>query len=116
MQYSIAFIWLFTAFCSLFIYPKTLSYALLAKTGANIFWQPILLYGGSILDALLGFAMLLGIQLRKVCILQIAMILVYSLIIAWKLPFLWLNPFAPIAKNIPLIAAILVFMALESDR
>lgn len=116
LQMSIAFIWIFTAICSLFLYPKTNSYGLLAHIGVNPFWQPILLYSSSFLDAVLGVAMLCSYQLKKSCILQIMVIIVYSIIITWKLPHLWLEPFAPIAKNIPLMAAILVFLALESDR
>lgn len=116
LQLSIAFVWLFTAFCSLFLYPKIASYELLAKMGINDFWQPMFLYGASGLDALIGIAVLIGYQLRKVCILQIILILIYSLLIIWKLPYLLIDPFGPIVKNIPLIAAILVLLAMESDR
>lgn len=116
LQVSIAFIWLFTALCSAFFYPATASYELLAKIGINDFWQPIVLYGASILDAFIGIAMLCGYQLKKICLLQIIFILLYTAVITWKLPYLWLDPFAPIAKNIPLLASILVFLALESDK
>jgi nucleoside-diphosphate-sugar epimerase len=115
LQVSIAFIWIFTALCSIFFY-RTHSYHLLAHIGVNHFWQPILLYGSSLLNAVLGIAMLCGYQLKKIGILQIIIIVIYSAIITWKLPYLWLEPFAPIAKNIPLIVAILIFLALESDR
>ncbi len=116
LQISIAFIWLFSAICSAFFYPAADSYQLLAKIGINQFWQPILLYGASGLDALLGIAMLCSYQLRKICLLQIILIVIYTVIITWKLPNLWLDPFGPIAKNIPLLVSILVFLALESDR
>jgi nucleoside-diphosphate-sugar epimerase len=116
LQISIGFIWLFTAVCSIFFYPKSNSYHLLAQIGINELWQPILLYGAGILDAALGIAMLCSYQLKRVCILQIIVIGLYSAIITWKLPHLWLDPFAPIAKNIPLVVATLVFLALESDR
>jgi hypothetical protein len=71
------------------------------KSGVTNFWQPILLYGAGIIDALLGIATLCGYQLKKVCTLQIIFIFLYSIIISWKLPQLWLEPFAPVAKNIP---------------
>jgi nucleoside-diphosphate-sugar epimerase len=116
LQISIAFIFLFTAICSMFIYPKAVSYALLAKMGVSRVWQPILLYGASIINAALGIAMLCSYKIKKVCSLQIIMILIYSLIITWKLPYLWFDPFGSIAKNIPLLVTILVFLALESDR
>ncbi|MFO3149543.1 DoxX-like family protein, partial [Legionella pneumophila serogroup 1] len=37
-------------------------------------------------------------------------------IITIKLPYLWLDPFATIAKNIPLLIAILIGLGLESDK
>ena len=116
LQFSIAFVWLFTAVCSLFFYPTVNSYNLLTQIGVNHFWQPIILYGSIFLDAFLGVAMLCSYQLKRIAILQIIVILAYSIIITWKLPYLWLDPFAPIIKNIPLIVAILIFLALESDR
>lgn len=116
LQLSIAFLWLFTAVCSVFFYPKAASYSLLAKIGVNAFWQPIFLYGASAIDAILGIAMLCSYQLKKVCWLQLIVVLIYSVIITWKIPYLWLDPFAPIAKNIPFLVAILVFLAMESDR
>lgn len=116
LQFSIAFLWLFTAACSLFFYPKIVSYQLLAETGISTFWQPIVFYSACALDAAFGLAMLLSYQLKKVAILQIVLIFIYTMIITWKLPHLWLEPFAPIAKNIPIIVAIFIFLALESDR
>jgi nucleoside-diphosphate-sugar epimerase len=116
LQVSIAFVWLFTAVCSLFLYPKSASYALLAQLGVPGVWQPILLYGSSLLDATIGISMLFSLQLKKIGVVQIGVILIYMAIITWKLPQLWLEPFAPIGKNIPLLAASLVYLALESDR
>lgn len=116
LQFSIAFVWLFTAVCSAFLYPKSASYDLLSQVGVSTQWQPLFLYGAAATDGLLGLAMLFWYQLKKVCLLQIGFITAYTVMITAKLPFLWLNPFAPIAKNIPLIVATLIFLALESDR
>ncbi|AWN75109.1 NAD(P)H-binding protein [Legionella anisa] len=116
LKFSIAFIWLFTAISCLFFYPKANSYELLAQIGVNAFWQPILFYSASILDGVIGLAVLFMNHLKKVSFLQILIILGYSSILTWKLPNLWFEPFAPLAKNIPLLAAILVSLALESDR
>ncbi len=116
LQFSIAFLWIFTAICSAFFYPKSNSYQLLQQVGISQHWQPLFLYGASLIDGLLGLSMLFWYQLKKVCILQISLITIYTLIISFALPQLWLEPFAPIAKNIPLIVATLVFLAMESDR
>lgn len=116
LKFSLAFIWLFTAISCLFFYPKSASYALLGQIGVNEFWQPILFYGACLIDAGIGFALLFNIQLKKIGLLQILIILVYSVILTWKLPNLWFEPFAPLAKNIPLLVAVLISLALESDR
>ncbi len=116
LRLGIAFIWLFSAIVSAFFYPKAASYALLAKIGINHFWQPILLYGASLLDGLIGLAVLLNYKMRLMTILQIALILIYTFILSWKLPAIWLEPFAPLAKNIPLLLAILVYAALHSEK
>jgi uncharacterized protein YbjT (DUF2867 family) len=116
LQFGIAFVWIFTALCSAFFYPKSDSYQLLTQMGIREQWQPLFLYGASAVDGLLGLAMLFWFQLKKVCILQIGLVCAYTAIITLMLPHLWLEPFAPIAKNIPLIIATLVFLAMESDR
>lgn len=116
LQFSIAFVWIFTALCSAFFYPKSASYELLAQVGIPTAWQPLFLYGASVINGLLGLAMLFWYQLKTVCMLQIGIIVLYSTIVTVMLPHLWWDPFGTIAKNIPLIVATLVFLALESDR
>lgn len=116
LQISIAFIWIWSAICSVLPYSHSAAITLLAEIGIKNIWQPIALYGASAIDFLLGIATLLGYQFKKVGTLQIIIIFIYSLIITWKLPYFWLTPFAPIAKNIPLIVATLTLLAMESDR
>jgi hypothetical protein len=116
LRLSIAFVWIWTALCSAFFYPTEASMSLLSSIGVSPYWQPILLYGGSILDGLLGVAMLFNFRIRWVCWLQLLLITVYTLIITFKLPVLWIDPFAPIAKNIPLMISIFVILAWESEH
>lgn len=116
LKFSLAFIWLFTAISCLFFYPKAASYDLLAQVGIARPWQPMFFYGACIIDAGIGIALFYSRHIKKIGLLQILMILGYSAVLTWKLPNLWFEPFAPLAKNIPLLAAILVYLALESDR
>ncbi|MCD6047251.1 MAG: conserved rane protein of unknown function [Gammaproteobacteria bacterium] len=115
LQVGVAFVWIMGGICSLF-FSHQQSYHLLAAIGVASFWQPVLLYGASLLDLILGLALLLNYQVKKICLLQLVIMIVYTLIISWKLPAMWLDPFGAIVKNIPLIIAILIFLALESDR
>jgi nucleoside-diphosphate-sugar epimerase len=116
MRLGIAFIWIFTAICTLFLYPVSASYALLAKMGIHDLWQPITLYGSCLLDLLLGFAVLCHYQIKKCGLIQIVVCLFYMGLITWKLGYLWFDPLAPVAKNIPFLILILAYLALESDR
>lgn len=116
LKFSLVFIWLFTAISCLFFYPRAASYDLLAQVGVAVSWQPLFFYGACLIDAGIGLTLLFARHIKKVALLQILMILGYSAVLTWKLPHLWFEPFAPLAKNIPLLAAILVYLALESDR
>ncbi len=78
--------------------------------------QPIVLYALSAIDILLGLATLLNYRLFIVGSMQCFVMLFYTLIISVVLPAYWLHPFAPLAKNIPLLVATLVMMALASER
>lgn len=116
LKISIAFTWMFTALTSAFWYPKFASYVLLAQMGISNLFHPIFLYGASALDAGIGLAVLFSYRVRLVGILQISLVFFYTVLISWKLPYLWLEPFAPIVKNVPFIAAVLVWMTLEENR
>ena len=47
---------------------------------------------------------------------QIAVVVGYTLIISWRLPQLWLEPFGPVAKNLPILALLLLLRQFETRR
>lgn len=116
LQWSLAFLWIFTALCSVWFYPITDSYALLKQIGISAFWQPILLYGAAFLDFGIGLALLMNFQIKKIGVLQSLLIVIYSLIITIKIPQFWLEPCGPITKNIPLLVSIYILSILEANR
>jgi nucleoside-diphosphate-sugar epimerase len=116
LQLSLAFLWLFSAATSAFFYPQMVSYSLLTQTGISPSWQPFFLYGAIGLNTIIGCALLLNFQIKKLCILQFVVVLLYTLIITWKLPHLWLEPFGPITKNLPLILCFYILYVLEDSR
>ncbi len=115
IAYSLAFIWLYSALCSAFLFSHEKSYELLSQVGIPVSWQPITLYSACLLDAVLGMLMLFQYQVKRSCYLQIAVIVIYSMIIAWKLPEELIHPFAPIAKNVPLVVLILVMINMDNS-
>ncbi len=116
LSLSIAFVWIWTGLCSAFFYPHQEAYLLLQQVGINGMFAPVALYGASLVDVVLGGALLAQYRTKLVCQIQLLLMVAYTVLISWKLPMLWLDTFAPIAKNVPLIVAILIYLALESDR
>jgi nucleoside-diphosphate-sugar epimerase len=116
LQVSIGFIWLWSGICGALLYPKSNSFEWLSQIGIQSSWQPFAVYGVSAVNALLGLATLCAYQIKKISVIQLAIILLYTIFITLKLPSSWLVPFGSLAKNIPLLVATLMFMALESDR
>lgn len=116
LRISIAFIWIFSGIVSLLPISSPLSFDLMTQAKIPLTLQPFALYSLSMADILLGIATLFNYRLLAVSFLQCLFILLYTVIISFAIPIYWLHPFAPIAKNIPLIVAILIMMALESER
>lgn len=116
LQFSIAFVWIWSGLCSAFWYSKEAIFSLLTTVGIPTPFQSFTLYGASALDILIGLTILCSYKVKKIALLQLFIIIIYTGIITITLPQLWIEPFAPIAKNIPLFVAIIIMMALESDR
>ncbi|WP_371868646.1 SDR family oxidoreductase [Pseudoduganella ginsengisoli] len=115
LRFSIALVWLFTAYVSAFAWPVADSLALLARSGVPAQLGPFMLYSASAMDALFGLATLaLPCRWRsKLWLAQMALIMLYSLIIAWRLPeFVW-HPYGPLTKNLPMLAALWLLYELE---
>lgn len=115
LRISIALLWIFTGVISI-VCANRFGFPLLTQAGIQPSLQAILLYSASIVDILLGILVLYNYRLKVVGTLQIILMFIFTMIVSFQLPQYWLHPFAPIAKNIPLIVATLVMMALESDR
>ncbi|MDR3492110.1 MAG: NAD(P)H-binding protein [Gammaproteobacteria bacterium] len=116
LRISLAFIWIFSGIVSVLPISSPLSFDLLTQAKIPLSLQPIALYTLSTIDILFGIATLFNYRLLLMGFLQCVCILFYTAVISFSLPMYWLHPFAPIAKNIPILMAILIMMALESER
>ena len=74
---------------------------------------PALLAGAVVLDLALGVLTLWPRRPRWLWTAQIALVLVYTAIITWALPALWLEPFGPVAKNVPILAMLLLLRQMD---
>jgi uncharacterized protein YbjT (DUF2867 family) len=116
LRWSIAFVWIFTGLISAFIVPIEVSFAMLAKAGISGLFAPVILYGASVADLLIGIAVLNRYRPSMIGWIQIMVIVLYTLIITVSQPEQWLHPFGPVTKNAPVILAILIMMVLEKRQ
>jgi uncharacterized protein YbjT (DUF2867 family)/uncharacterized membrane protein YphA (DoxX/SURF4 family) len=111
LRLSIAFIWLATGIVSAFVSTDR-GFALLRQVGITGPLASVALYGTAYFEIGLGVATALGWQVRLLGAIQLVLMLGFTMILSFGIPELWLDPFGPLTKNIPLLAATLVMMAL----
>jgi hypothetical protein len=116
LRISIALVWIATAIVSAFVYPAADSYELLARTGIPEGWRPLMLYGASSFDMLLGLGSLLLKRRRWLWLAQLGLIGFYTIVIAFRLPEFLVHPYGPLTKNLPMLAAIWLLYQLEDER
>lgn len=105
LRYSLAMLWLWTAWVSVAEFPLAESGHWLGTMGIPDAWQTPLTVMAAALDALIGVALWLNYQPRCTLKFSLQLMLLYSVLLTLFLPELWLHPFGPISKNIPLFAA-----------
>jgi uncharacterized protein YbjT (DUF2867 family) len=110
----LAFIWILSGLVSL-LNPSA-SYNLLAAAGFNPLTHSYLLTISANFDILLGIWLLWGRYQSLANILQLLAVAAYTLFISCTIPHLWANPLAPIAKNLPILVLILIFMVIGKER
>jgi uncharacterized protein YbjT (DUF2867 family) len=113
LRATVALVWIVTGIVSLGVYPVAESYALLERVGLEGAAASIALYGAALLDLAFGFGIFLMRHRRWLWRAQMLLILVYTVIITIYLPEFWLHPYAPVLKNLPLLAAILMLHEFE---
>ena len=116
LRISVAFMWLIAAIVSMGPYPVADSVRLLRDIGLSPGLAPVMLMGAIGLDLVFGILTLLPRRGRRLWPAQIAVVAGYTIIISWRLPELWLEPFGPVAKNVPILALLLLLWQLEKRR
>jgi uncharacterized protein YbjT (DUF2867 family) len=115
LRVAIALLWIWTGVVSLGLYPVEQSLALLARVGLQGEAARFALYAAAAIDLLLGVLTLVIPAGRRGAVwgAQLLLIAGYTGLITLSLPEYWLHPYGPIAKNVPLVAAIALAWALE---
>jgi uncharacterized protein YbjT (DUF2867 family) len=115
LRYSIAAVWIATAWVSAFVWPVSDSLALLERTGVPSSLAPLMLYGASALDLLIGLGILLLPRRRWLWLVQGALVGFYTVVIAVKLPEFLAHPYGPLTKNLPMLAAFWLLYEFEEE-
>jgi hypothetical protein len=112
---AVGVVWIWTGMVSLGLYPVQASYRLLADFGLTGPLATIALYAGALFDLLLGVLTFTAKgRLRSMTLTaQLLLICSYTLLISVRIPGWWLHPFGPISKNLPMLAAIALLLALQ---
>lgn len=72
--------------------------------------------GFGALDLVLGLSLLRNWRPRPVALAQIALVLAYTAGLTLLAPALWLDPYGGLLKNLPVLALLLVHLALVEER
>ena len=113
LKASLAAVWLLTAFASAWE-AHGRSAALLREAGVDGALAAWMLWGGVALDATLGFALCFA-PTRLAATAALAATLVMTVITTAVLPGQWLDPLGSLAKNLPIVVALLL-LCRHSDK
>ncbi|MBL8518468.1 MAG: SDR family oxidoreductase [Betaproteobacteria bacterium] len=115
LRLALALMWLISGLVGFGYSPDLLS-RMAASTGWATEALRIFAIAGCIADLLLGVLILARWRPPLLAGIQIALIAGYTAFLTWALPGLWMDPFGPLLKNLPIMAAIAIWAALEQDR
>ncbi|MCE4059644.1 SDR family oxidoreductase [Pandoraea sputorum] len=111
----LAFVWLWTAVVSVFVYPRDSSMALLARSHLHGGLAIASFWLATVIDFVFG-VMTLVRPGRSLWLAQAGVIAAYSVIIAFTMPELLWHPFGPLLKNLPVLAILMILFSEESAR
>jgi hypothetical protein len=114
MRIGIAFIWIWTAITSWFLYPHAISLEWLRTLGLT--YQTERLFAAAcLLDLGLGMASLFYVS-RRLWQMQFALVVIYSLAVAIWLPVYLVHPFGAVSKNVAVLACLLYLVVMEDVK
>jgi hypothetical protein len=108
---GIAFIWIWTAYVSWFIYPQAQSLDWLRRIGLNNYTY-IWFAASCLVDVGMGIASLF-FPSKMLWKCQILIVLFYSVVILIGLPEFFIHPFSPIIKNIAILCSLYLLVVSE---
>jgi hypothetical protein len=111
----LAVVWFFSAWVG-FATPASQAAAILEPAGIGATLAVPLVRAAAAIDLLLGLLLLAKWRTRWVGTLMIGSLLAYTLFIGVQLPGSWMDPFGGLLKNLALLPAVAIMMALADRR
>lgn len=115
LRAALAAMWLLSGLSGL-LAPLATSTPYLAALGIPDSLAAAFAYGTGALDLGIGVLVALAARPLAVGLVQLVAVAAYTLALTVAQPDLWLDLFGPLAKNLPILAAIAVLMALDRER
>jgi len=115
LRLLLALVWIVSGVVG-FITPQAEIEPLAQGLGLSLPVAMQLIVAVSVLDVLLGMCLLLGLWVPVVGVLMLVSVLGYTLVFGIALPNLWLDPLGGLLKNLAVIPALLVMLAIERIR
>jgi len=115
LKWGLGLFWVASGFIALVLAPdETIN--ILTRIGFSDLMAEFTLFLTCSLDVALGIYLMASRSVIKPCALQILTIVVYTSVLNFFDPLLWLEPLGALLKNIPLILATMVLMAIDKER
>jgi uncharacterized membrane protein YphA (DoxX/SURF4 family) len=118
LRAGLGFIWVYEGLVLKLLLPASdLERGVVAASGLvpNGFDAPVLQVLG-VMEIILGFMVLLGLQQRLLCFVQGAVVVFFIIAISVKHPETLAHPFGLLVKNVPILGAVAALWFLQGPR
>lgn len=112
LRYSLAIFWLASAITGL-LDLRGWSVLLANQFPVGMLTALVVLGGACLLNAVVAILVFRGWRPRRLAAVQFLLVLGYTVIASILFPSLWMEPLGPLLKNIPILAAIVAWGAME---
>ena len=115
LRYTLVFLWLASAVAGA-LDLRAWSVLLATQVPMGIRAALLLLALACLLDLVLAALVVRRWRPRRLALIQVTVILGYTAVATILFPSLWTEPLGPLFKNVPILAAVLAWGAVEEDR
>ena len=116
LRIVLAVLWIYSGLVGIVLQPFEFAVERTIALGIGNELAPVLVYGTSALNLVLGLFLLLRIRVMAVGVLMLLSVIGYTFVLTVLQSGLWLDLYGSVAKNVPIAVSILVMLAIERQR